>query len=329
MSDAGVLAALRATLPSGSERSLQRIAVLTPQQIGQTLLSCGLSEQDAEVASSQWEEFLGEEELVAALASIETWLEANFAQVRLDFPIWDDLFEHGANGRFLYLYAAALGAERVSSYLNSLGVSKEITKATLEIVQRHVAIYKMKWDELGTDAGWWLLLMLRGVLYQCGSLQYHRLEIGVSNLAPNPWFEEAEAKKLGEGFNKGDEGFGLHIPQRTDLSPAAVENSFKLAQTTFDTAWPSNVRRLFTLQSWLLDPQLKRFLNLDSNIVQFQNRFEIVGNPPVADDDTIEFVFRRPGVPLKDLPRESALQRGVLEVLESGGHWHAAAGWLK
>jgi len=49
----------------------------------------------------------------------------------------------------------------------------------------------------------------------------------------------------------------------------------------------------------------------------------------VADDDTIEFVFRRPGVPLKDLPRESTLQRGVLEVLESGGHWHAAAGWLK
>ncbi len=329
MSDAEVLALMHVVFPTGSETSHQTIRSLTAEEIRLRLRKCSLSEIDCELAAEHWERFKSESVFVDLLASIDTWLSTYVGQIQPDFPIWDDLFDHGDSGRYLYLYSAALAVDRVSIYLDVIGVDDEVKTDTLAIVSRHVNIYKAKWGELGTDAGWWLLLMLRGVLLQCGSLQFHRLELGRGVLAPSPWYEDAEIEMRGEGFRFEDEAFGLHIPQGTDLSPGAVESSLQRARSLFEKIWPSDKVRLFTLQSWLLDPQLQRFLASTSNIVQLQGRFELLDNAPVADDDILEFVFRRPGVAMAQLPRSSSLERGVLTLLESGGHWHANAGWLK
>lgn len=293
------------------------------------LRKCSLSEIDSGLAAGHWENFKADSEFVDVLASIDTWLSTYVGQMQPDFPIWNDLFDHGESGRYLYLYSAALAVNRLSAYFDTIGVDDEVRTDTLAIVSRHVNIYKTKWGELGTDAGWWLLLMLRGVLLQCGSLQFHRLELGRSILAPSPWFEDAEIEKRGEGFRVGDEVFGLHVPQGTDLSPEAVEASLQRARSLIERIWPSDKVRLFTLQSWLLDPQLQSFLGPTSNIVKLQGRFELLDNAPIADEDILEFVFRRPGVAMAELPRNSSLERGVLALLESGGHWHANAGWLK
>jgi len=319
--------AMQEFFPAGNERSFGAIAALTAEEVATKLGFCGVGEQDRAEVAAQWEKFKSEADLVELLAAIDTWLEVNLGKPQPDFPIWDDLFERGASGRYLYLYAAAMGVDRVSKYFHSIGVSQVVISATLQVVPRHLTIYKKKWNHIGTDAGWWQLLTLRGVLLQCGSLQFHRLELGSSILAPHPWYDEAKAQELGPGFQPGDEIFGIHIPQGTDLSPSAVDQSLNSARVLLESIWPSEKQRLFTLQSWLLDPQLRKFLKPESNIVRLQNRFTLLEGAPIADEDTLEFVFRRPGVALEDLPRNSSLERAVLSVLESGGHWHAVAGW--
>lgn len=329
MSDAEVLATLKSTLPHGQPGSYDAIRNLAARDIVESLVLCGVNQSDCGVVAANWGTFRNDPDLVDALAALDTWLATNFALVEPDFPIWDDLFEQGESGRYLYLYASALGATRVSDYLESLGASPAVTADTLKIVSRHVAVYKMKWNELGTDAGWWLLLMLRGVLLQCGSLQFHRVQLGKNNLAPNPWYSQQQMDELGEGFALGDESFGIHIPQSTNLSPTAVDDSLALATSQLNSIWPNPKRRLFTLQSWLLDPQLRDCLSPDSNIVQFQNRFTVLDNAPIADEDTVEFVFRSPKTELAELPRRSSLERGVLDLLNAGGHWYATVGWLK
>lgn len=320
---------MREVLPQGHDDSYRAIAELDQARIVSKLAQCGVSIDDASEVAHALGDFRGNRELVDALASIDTWLAENLGSITPDFPIWDDLFDHGPAGRFFYLYAAALGIERVERYFDEIGLDEEIAKSTFSIVAKHIAIYERKWHELGTDAGWWLLLMLRGVLIQCGSLQYHRIQLGISNLAPSPWIGEEERKEKSAPFQLGSEAFGLHIPQGTDLAPVAIEKSLALAEKIFDVIWPSPLERLFTLQSWLLDPQLGTFLDPSSNIMQFQGRFELLDGAPEDDADILEFVFRSPGTPRSELPRTTSLERGVLELLDAGGHWHATAGWLK
>jgi hypothetical protein len=89
-----------------------------------------------------------------------------------------------------------------------------------------------------------------------------------------------------------------------------------------------NQRRLATCQSWLLDAQLTDFLDPASNIVQFQRRFNLLDDWYDNDEETIGFIFQKSGVGWADLPRDTSLQRGVLDLLERGGHWRARPGWM-
>jgi hypothetical protein len=46
------------------------------------------------------------------------------------------------------------------------------------------------------------------------------------------------------------------------------------------------------------------------------------------DEETIGFIFQKAGVALDELPRDTSLQRGILDLLGRGGHWRARPGWL-
>ncbi len=82
-------------------------------------------------------------------------------------------------------------------------------------------------------------------------------------------------------------------------------------------------------RSWLLDPQLRRYLPADSNIVRFQERFRIVHEETRADDGLpVGFVFGDPGLPVADLPRRTAVERAVGDHLRAGGHWYGGHGWF-
>ena len=86
----------------------------------------------------------------------------------------------------------------------------------------------------------------------------------------------------------------------------------------------STTQRCF---SWMLDPYLLDVLP-DSNIARFQNLFTPDGLCEDSNEDILYFVFRRRGIDdLDQLPRDTRLQRAVLDRIKAGGIWQNHQGW--
>ncbi|WP_033342032.1 acyltransferase domain-containing protein [Catenuloplanes japonicus] len=211
--------------------------------------------------------------------------------------------DRGPAWRHLYVYAYLALVDTVLAYHRDHGVPGDVSWATLADLGRNLAIDRRMHRE-----GWpvmraWLTLHVRGGLYQLGRLQHHR----------------------GDGT-----AISLHIPESGPLSPAAITDSLDRARAFFPRHFPGEPYTEFACGSWLLDPQLREYLPEDSNIVRFQRRFAL--EPYVepegldADTEVLRFVFRSLTTPLDRLPRDTVLQRAVIDHLRAGRHWRWCRG---
>lgn len=179
----------------------------------------------------------------------------------------------------------------------ALGIPEEISRATLADLGNKMAIYRRTHGVGGLDRQSWLVRHFRGTLFRLGRLQFDML---------GPVLD-------------------VHIPEDGPLSPEACEESFRAARPFFARYLGRDYQRA-VCRSWLLDPQLTRFLGEDSNIIRFQRRFRPTGQLEDGDHDVLEFVFRRHPASLAELPQRTALQRAVVAHLRAGGHWHIVSG---
>ena len=124
---------------------------------------------------------------------------------------------------------------------------------------------------------------------------------------------------------------GLHIPESGPLDDAAVGESLDRLRTEWPRWFGSRPERA-ECGSWLLDPQFAEVLPASSNIVRFQRRFTLDQGAQIDDAEVLYFVFRRRDVSLPaglaDLPRETSLQRAIVDHLAAAGHWTVRRGWL-
>jgi hypothetical protein len=211
----------------------------------------------------------------------------------------------------VHLYLAAVpDALRVHE---AHGVDADVSWATLHNVGRNVAIHRELHGSAGLHAPYWLVLHVRGALFQVGRLQYRRARAGWST-PDTP-------------FATGDPVLDLHIPPTGPLAPGAVDRSFAAARAFFGRHFPADDSAWGVCVSWLLDPELRAYLPDGSNIIAFQRRFRLDDWSLTDDDSIVEFVFRRGATPVDDLPRRTTLERAVVDHLRSGGHWQARRGW--
>ncbi|QFZ18684.1 acyltransferase domain-containing protein [Saccharothrix syringae] len=205
--------------------------------------------------------------------------------------------DRGPAWRHLYVYAYLALVEVAVGYHRDHGIAEAVSWTTLADLGRNLAV-----DRRMRGEGWpvmqsWLTLHARGGLYELGRLQYQR----------------------------GDTTLGLHIPESGPLTPQAVEASLDQARAFFPRHFPDEHYTTFSCGSWLLDPQLLDYLPGDSNIVRFQQRFELEPYEQPegidADVEVLRFVFRTLTTPLDQLPRRTALQRAAVDHLKSGRHW--------
>ncbi|MEU8817548.1 acyltransferase domain-containing protein [Actinoplanes sp. NPDC048796] len=231
-------------------------------------------------------------------------LDRSTALVRADLGGYGWLAPGPALPRyFVYVYLALVDV--VTAYHRDRGIPGEVTRATLADLGRNLAV-----DRRMRGEGWpvmqsWLTLHVRGGLYELGRLQYQR----------------------------GDTTIDLHIPEAGPLTPAAIDASLDEARAFFPRHFPEEYYEGFTCGSWLLDPQLLDYLPADSNIARFQRRFEILPYEEPegldADVETRRFVFRTLTTPLDQLPRDTVLQRAVIDHLTAGHHWQWRRGRLR
>ncbi|MET9224472.1 acyltransferase domain-containing protein [Lentzea sp. NPDC003310] len=206
--------------------------------------------------------------------------------------------DRGPAWRHLYVYAYLALTGVVREYHRAHDVPDAVTWATLADLGRNLAV-----DRRMRGEGWpvmqsWLTLHVRGGLYELGRLQHHR----------------------------GGSALSLHIPDSGPLTPDAVASSLDVARAFFPRHFPEEHYSEFSCGSWLLDPQLREYLPEDSNIVRFQRRFELEPYEETegvnADVEVLRFVFRTLTTPLDRLPRDTVLQRAIVDHLRAGRHWH-------
>jgi len=326
MKDVATCQLMDAFCPLASTEEIDRLARVSAHEIEETLAFLGVTTEDRLEVRDHWSEFQASPDWMHRLASVLAMQNEQRGNPDAPSPIWDDM-NVTTNGRLFYFYVVALDTAAALENFRRHNVPEHIITDSLSALRRHAAINRRVRGEAGVNAGWWLLLTLRGDLLHIGSLQYQLVHIGRGTFSPEPWYSAEEAASLGRGFQYDDESFGLHMPDGTDLSPQSIDRSLDEAREVLGALWPAQHRRLVTTQTWMLDDRLPSYLDASSNIVQFQRRFELV--PHFHDDDfnVREFVFRDTETPLEQLAASSSVQRAVLEVLRTGGHWRDRAGW--
>jgi GNAT-like C-terminal domain/N-acyltransferase N-terminal domain len=235
----------------------------------------------------------------------------------------------GPEGRCFpaHLFLATLPATR--EWQRRQGLPADASSAIFQDLGRQMDLYRRAHGETGVDEPWWLLIHLRGLIYEFGRLQYNLLRIGSGGLAPRLWYDDAEASRRGTGFRQGDDALGVHIPEDGPLTPRACADSLAAARAFFGEFFPSPTRRLAICESWLLDDQLTEYLSADANIIRFQRLFTLVPDWLPGDKDVAYFVFLRAVDELRDAPQSTTLQRAILSHLRDGRHWRVRSGWLK
>lgn len=220
----------------------------------------------------------------------------------------------------MYVFVAALPSTR--AYHRERGIPADVSRRTLADLGRNMAVHRRRHGRTGVQAPWWLVHHFRGELYQLGRLQFERARLG----------QRAGTRLAAAGLDVGPDSGGLnvHIPDYLGpLSPAAVDRSLVLAREFFAVHFPRERYEVATCHSWLLDPQLRKYLPGDSNIVRFQERFRIAHEDrEQADSEPVQFVFGDPELPVENLPRRTAVERAVGDHLRAGGHWYVGHGWL-
>ncbi|MCX4759396.1 acyltransferase domain-containing protein [Kitasatospora purpeofusca] len=230
----------------------------------------------------------------------------------------------GGEGLATLLFVALAPLAR--AHHRALGIPAEVTGSTLADLGRQLAVSRWR-GRTGLGNARWLTLHFRGELFQLGRLQFQRTR---------PTGADAPAARAG-----GADGWSLqlHIPDHCGpLSPAACDRALDRARAFFPRHFPGEPYRSCHIFSWLLDPQLADRLPAESNIVRFQRRFSPLERPdlpnlpdlPSAPEDSnpLKFVFGDIERPLESLPRDTVLQRALVDHLRAGGHWYVRGGRL-
>jgi len=114
-----------------------------------------------------------------------------------------------------------------------------------------------------------------------------------------------------------DPALNIHMPGGRPLAHDECGESFRRAIEFFPRHFPERPFVGFCCESWLLDGQLEDLLPPTSNMVRFQRDVYLV--PAVMDNhELLRTVFHGPLEDLANAPRETSLQRAIVERLERG-----------
>lgn len=186
----------------------------------------------------------------------------------------------------------------------SKGISDKIYFNTMKCYTRFIdETYKMT-GKLYFDRHWWTTRQAGCHLFRIGELEYEMKHID------------------------GNIVIGIHIPSDIDFLPSAIDDSLARARQFFSKYYPELSNTEYRCHSWLLDSQLKEMLNGSSNILNFQNRFEIFDEGEVGID-FIEWLYNTKSTDYAVFPENTSLQKNVKKHLLSEGVIRNAYGRLK
>ena len=183
------------------------------------------------------------------------------------------------------------------------GISDEIYFATMKCYPRFIQETCRITGKMYFDRFWWTTRQAGCHLFRIGELEY-------------------EMKHIDDEII-----IGIHIPSDADFSPSAVDESLASAKQFFSEYYPELSNAEYRCHSWLLDDQLKEMLKDSSNILGFQNRFQIFDKGEI-DTEFIEWLYNTRTTDYNNLPENTSLQGNMKKHILSGGVIRNAYGRL-
>ena len=193
---------------------------------------------------------------------------------RMDRPLtadgytaWPTLPEgSGPVGMFLYAWALLSAVPDLISVHQRRGISESITREALNdlggVMSSHYEVTKLR--GVGLFPLWGPPQSFCGIDFSIGRHSFTRTEFS---------------------FADGPAGFALqvHIPPIGPLVQEESVDSINRALAFFAEHYPDEPVSALVCKSWMLDPQLRDYLKPGSNLLRFQERWQLVPHVPLDD----------------------------------------------
>ena len=183
------------------------------------------------------------------------------------------------------------------------GIQKQIYIDTMKFCTRFLHEYYRINNHYKFVWSWWFTRQLSFQEFRVGCLEYEFIE-------------------------EKDKFISIHIPSDADLSPEEVDKSFRDFSQFIENYFPDWLNAQWVCESWMMSPELTKLLDDKSNILAFQNRFEIESNN-YESMGVLDWVYPGFKTVSDDLPEKTRLQKTMKEFLLSGNKVGWAKGFIK
>lgn len=206
----------------------------------------------------------------------------------------------GMKGLCCMLRCALLARE----IYDKLGISEEIYVDTMGAFSRFVREHMDSYGFYGFHRESWTTRQVSCTLLRIGQMEYEMKTVdGVKMVA-------------------------FHIPTDVDLRPEVLRPSVKEGIAELFRLFPDYADATVYCQSWLMSPLLKDFLPEGSNILKFQEMFDMEPEG-IPSKLLLTWVFKNPKLPPEDYPEDTSLQRKLKKFFLEGGEFLDGRGYLR
>lgn len=184
------------------------------------------------------------------------------------------------------------------------GIDRQIFVDTVKFLTRFIEEHKKIYGSYCFTWAWWFPRQLALQEFRLGALEY----------------EFTSKDNTLQTF--------IHIPSDAILEKKYLQKSYSQYKEFVSHFFPEYKSAELYCDSWLLVPALKQFLNENSNILYFQNSFEIIS----VDNESrafMDWLYPNCDAEFDKLPENTSLQRKVKQHLLEGGKIGWAMGRLK
>lgn len=177
------------------------------------------------------------------------------------------------------------------------GIPEKVFVDTMGFIPRFIKSNRDTWGVSAFTMAWWFPREISMNEFRIGDYEYE-------------FFNDNGVKKM-----------WLHIPSDANLATADIKAIYPFVEKFY----PEYSSAQICCDSWLLAPALKELLPEGSNILSFQNKFEIKRTDPDASW-FMGWIWPRCDMPLEDLAENTTLQRNAKKHLLAGGKIGTAYG---
>lgn len=227
------------------------------------------------------------------LVNVDT-AEDEYLKIKQDFP--DD------EQSFIILSIYLLASIKTMKVYREKKISIKIFYETMKCITRFIKECKVMNGEEYFDRDFWVHKQISLNIFRIGELEYELLKNAT---------------------------ISIHIPSDAVLTKENIESSLNQLKKFIARHYPQYNKQLIYCDSWLLSPNLKKFLKDDSNILTFQKFFDVKA---INEDnnDFIGWLFQTKNIKDIDGFKETtSLQRQVKQALLNNEKIGSAYGVLK